>query len=158
MHRNAKAILFIMLICMFFMTAGCKARETFSGQAPTVTPAIGSFTRQIDSGPMQGGTLALPVTAVDTLNPYLTRDRYVYYMTCLVFESLFVRTGESQVKPWLAESWETQDQAVWTFHLKTGVSFHHGPSLSAYDVRYSLELLEDSENPFYNSEICDNIQ
>lgn len=157
MYRYKRIVAIIILAYMFFTMAGCKAREAFSGQAPTVTPSIGSFIRQIDSGPTPGGTISLPVTPVDTLNPYQIKDRYVYYMTCLVFESLFVRTGESQVKPWLVESWETQDQTVWTFQLKEGITFHHGSSLSAYDVRYSLELLKKSENPFYNTDICENI-
>lgn len=157
MHRYKRTIAWVLLVYVFIVTAGCKSRETFGDQAPTVTPIIGRFMKQIDSGPVQGGTLELPVTAVDTLNPYQTKDRYVYYMTCLIFESLFIRTGEGRVKPCLAESWESQAQTVWTFQLKENVSFHHGSSLSAYDVKYSLDLLKNSVNPFHNSDICENI-
>lgn len=156
MHRYNRTIIFTILIVVFFITAGCKSQETFGDLNPTITPSIGRLMKQIDSGPVQGGTLSLPVTAVESLDPFQTSDRYVYYMTCLVFESLFVRTEEGRVEPWLVESWETQGQA-WTFQLKEDVSFHHGSSLSAYDVKYSLELLKNSENPFYSSDICENI-
>lgn len=157
MHRYKRTIAWLILVFLFFIAAGCKSRETFSGQEPTITPSIGRFMKEIDSGPVQGGTLALPITAVDTLNPYQTKDRYVYYMACLIVESLFVWTGEGKVEPWLVQTWETQDATIWTFQLKEGVSFHHGSFLSAYDVKYSLELLANSENPFYNTDICENI-
>ena len=156
MYRYIKPIAGIIILYIFFVTAGCRARETSNAQAPTITPSIGRLMKQIDSGPVQGGTLALPVTAVDTLNPYKTTDRYVNYMNCLVFESLFVQIGEDRVKTWLVSSWESSEYTVWNFSLNKGVSFHNGSSLSAYDVKYSLELLQNSSNPFHNKDICDN--
>ncbi|MBP7174878.1 MAG: ABC transporter substrate-binding protein [Thermoclostridium sp.] len=147
----------IIILYVFFAAAGCKARETFRDQAPTITPAIGRMMKQIDSGPVQGGTIALPVTAVNALNPYQTTDRYVNYMNCLVFESLFVQTGEDRVKPWLVSGWESSEHTIWNFSLYEGVNFHNGSTLSAYDVKYSLELLQNSSNPYHSKEICENI-
>lgn len=156
MYRYIRPIAGIIILYVFFVAAGCRARETSNAQTPIITPSIDRLMKQIDSGPVQGGTLALPVTAVDTLNPYKTTDRYLNYMNCLVFESLFVQTGEDRVKPWLVSSWESSEYTVWKFSVNRGVSFHNGSSLSAYDVKYSLELLQNSSNPFHNKDICDN--
>lgn len=158
MHRFRKNIWFVIIINIFFLAAGCKARETFVDEPPTVTPSISKQVRMVDSGPVQGGTLTLPVTTVDNLDPYKATDRYVHLVSGFIFESLFVQTGEGETSPWLVQSWENQEYTLWTFHLKKDVYFHHGPTLSAYDVKYSLEVLGSSGSPFYNTEICNNIQ
>lgn len=43
--------------------------------------------------------------------------------------------------PELAESWEaSKDAKTWTFHLRKGVEFHNGKTLTARDVVYSYKL------------------
>lgn len=51
-------------------------------------------------------------------------------------------SGEVRVLPSLAESWEiSPDRRSYTFHLREGVRFSNGASLTATDVRYTLERL-----------------
>lgn len=157
MHRYRKATWLIIIFYILFIAAGCRARETSGSQDPDITPSIGRQVRQIDSGPVQGGTLTLPVTAIDTLDPYEARDRYVHLVSGFIFESLFVLTGEGETVPWLVESWENPEPNLWSFQLKKDVYFHHGTTLTAYDVKYSLEVLGSSGSSFYNTEIWANI-
>ena len=47
--------------------------------------------------------------------------------------------GDEGLKPRLAESWEMTDDNTWRFHLREGVTFHDGKTLSADDVVYTLK-------------------
>ena len=56
-----------------------------------------------------------------------------------VYEDL-TKYVNSEVKPWLATSWESNsDATVWTFHLRQGVKFHSGNDFTANDVKWSIE-------------------
>ena len=56
-----------------------------------------------------------------------------------VYECLVKYTPEG-LKPWLATSWESNENGtVWTFHLRKGVKFHTGNTMTAEDVKWSVE-------------------
>ena len=62
-----------------------------------------------------------------------------------VFEKLVAFNGESQVIPELAESWEvSEDNTVYTYHLRQGVHFHNGEEMKAADVVASMNRWIDA--------------
>lgn len=64
-----------------------------------------------------------------------------------VYESLTFRSSDDlKIEPLLAESWEA-DGTTWTFHLREGVKFHNGDTLTSADVVASIQrmLNPDSE-------------
>lgn len=66
-----------------------------------------------------------------------------------VFETLTKIQPDGNVKPLLAHTWEaSQDQRVWTFHLRDDVQFHNGEPFNARVVRYAFEraAAQDSTN------------
>lgn len=67
-----------------------------------------------------------------------------------LFEGLTRIDREGNVIPGLAERWEVSDDGLtYTFHLRSGVSFHDGSAFDADDAQFSLEraLAADSVNP-----------
>lgn len=65
-----------------------------------------------------------------------------------VYDHLTFRNREGEAEPAIAESWEFNDDATAvTIHVRKGVLFHNGEELTAKDVAYSLERLEDPEFP-----------
>ena len=63
-----------------------------------------------------------------------------------VYDSLLTFTTDdlSEPEPWLAEEWEVNDDATeFTFHLREGVNFHDGTPLTADDVVFSLNRLQN---------------
>jgi len=66
-----------------------------------------------------------------------------------VFEGLTRFGPDGAVLPGLAEAWEVStDGKVWTFFLRSDVTFHDGTAFDAYDVEFSLNRArtEDSTN------------
>lgn len=47
--------------------------------------------------------------------------------------------------PWVAESWETNDdKSEWTFHIRDGLAFSDGSPITGEDVKFSFEYLAES--------------
>ena len=66
-----------------------------------------------------------------------------------IFEGLTRFMSDGSVVPGLAESWDISDDGlVYTFHLRSGVTFHDGTTMDAEDVKFSLDRAraEDSTN------------
>lgn len=86
-------------------------RVTVSG-TPVVDPARGLYTSSAQALPNIYDTLVFPVE------------------------------NSEEVKPWLAESWEiSEDGTQYTFKLREDVKFHNGDSLTASDVKFSMDRL-----------------
>ncbi|MBN2304217.1 MAG: peptide ABC transporter substrate-binding protein [Anaerolineae bacterium] len=58
--------------------------------------------------------------------------------------------GGTNVGPSLAETWEAnEDLTEWTFHLRSGVTFHDGSTLDANDVVMSYVVQWDAAHPLH---------
>jgi peptide/nickel transport system substrate-binding protein len=79
-----------------------------------------------------------------TIDPALSIQGDEYMITQNVYDNL-VRVDEKlQPQPMLATRWSAEAQArVWTFTLRSGVTFHHGRELKARDVVYTFERVLD---------------
>jgi peptide/nickel transport system substrate-binding protein len=62
-------------------------------------------------------------------------------------EYLCLNLPGAALRPWLAESWSSNDDAtVWTFKLRGGVTFHNGKPMTAGDVVATFERLADPDS------------
>ena len=91
--------------------------------------------------PAQSATLRLAYDAgfggAESLDPY-SPTRF-FFTTSTMYSRLVRREMDGSPGPDLAVSWDVSDDAkVWTFHLRSGVRFHSGKSLTAEDVVYSI--------------------
>ncbi len=113
------------------------------------------------SDPVHGGTLkvALPaeLPALDpTTNTAAVIDR-VFYNN--VYQGLVRIDRRGEIVPCLASSWEISENGkLYTFHLKTGVSFHDGSDFTSADVKYSLERVSDPTTAVPHPEYYSNIE
>lgn len=121
-------------------------REFLSGAAglaalltlPSAASLVAGCGRRVGSG--SGITIGLdrPIT---TLDPAMHRSRTVQAVVRNIFDGLVARTNDMKVVPELAESWEVVDDNTWRFIIRSRVKFHDGSSLSAEDVKFSLDRI-----------------
>ncbi|WP_299844531.1 ABC transporter substrate-binding protein [uncultured Roseovarius sp.] len=103
--------------------------------------------------PKTGGRLVVGVEAAqaqDSLDPTKYFSTSNIQMGYAVHDNLVNRDADLQPMPWLATSWESNDDAsAWVFNLREGVTFHDGSDFGAEDVIYSMHrhYREGSEAP-----------
>jgi peptide/nickel transport system substrate-binding protein len=79
-----------------------------------------------------------------SLNPVVATDGISYTVEWPIFDSLLELDASLNVKPLLAESWETsRDGLTYTFKLKKGVTWHDGKPFTARDVAFTFYSVLD---------------
>jgi len=94
------------------------------------------------SMPKQGGSAVITFNNdLTTLDPQIGYDWQNWSVIKSIFDGLMdYRPGTAELEPDLAESYTVSaDELTYTFKLRYGVKFHNGRSLTASDVKYSLE-------------------
>ena len=98
----------------------------FSKPTTTAKKDIPSLTYGVIAGPLN---TYFP-------NSDLGVDAYTYNEQ--IFEGL-VTYRDRKIVPNLATSWTNPDTSTWIFNLKPGVKFHSGRTMTAADVKFSVE-------------------
>ena len=78
-----------------------------------------------------------------TLDPHDNVNFAPHQVKRQISETLVVRNDEGELVPWLAESWEYEDDETLVFQIRQGVKFHNGEELKASDVLFSLKRALD---------------
>jgi len=132
-----------------------------------LTPAI--FAGGQDEGvPAAGERLELNVgfTVDEALETMIPDEGWQYTeMGCifwpLVYQQLWILGPAPDYKPipMLADSWETEDNQTWIFHLNKDSKFHDGVAVTAEDVAFTLEYYVAAEPTRQNPDaVCTDIQ
>ena len=79
----------------------------------------------------------------DTLNFFTTESSMVYDWLNIVYDSLITYDDEYNAIPRVAKDW-TEENNVWTFHLRDDVYFSDGEQLTSADVKWTYEHAVDS--------------
>lgn len=88
-----------------------------------------------DDGVGGGGTLTVPLTNFDTLNPLLTQNRSYFHLSHLLFDRLFEYEGSGRLVPSLAEHVETSDEGRRvSVTLRKGIYWQDGTPITTKDV------------------------
>ncbi len=112
-----------------------------------ISPVQARTSRQEAATPVTGGTLGVGVQGDPTeLDPARTNLAAAILVIDLVYEGLVHEGPELVPQPAVAERWDiSEDGLTYTFHLRTGVVFHHGRELTSDDVLFSFERVMDPE-------------
>jgi len=77
------------------------------------------------------------------LDPRIGTDAQSQRIDALIFDGLVDHNAAFQFTPALALSWEQPDPLTFVFHLRSGIRFHDGRSLTARDVKWTVDSMRD---------------
>ncbi|MEX2320687.1 MAG: ABC transporter substrate-binding protein, partial [Saccharospirillum sp.] len=115
--------------------AGCSQGEDTASQPGSGEPAESSDTRQTaeNAHPVTGETLAdeqvFTYRALDessSLDPQVVEDVDGSYIVRDLFEGLLNSDEQGNLIPGVAERYETEDNQIWTFHLRDNAKWSDG--------------------------------
>lgn len=82
----------------------------------------------------------IPHADLKNLDPIWTTAYISRNHGYLIYDTLFAMDESFTPQPQMVDEWETSnDGLVWTFHLRSGLTFHDGAPVTAEDVVASLE-------------------
>ncbi|MBQ1074257.1 hypothetical protein KBX06_13955 [Micromonospora sp. C31] len=94
--------------------------------------------------PKSGGRLRVMIRLdANELDPHRMSETSAFVINEQVYESL-VQSYRGEIKPAIAESWtQSGDGLTLTFKLRDNAVFHSGRKVTAADVKYSIERIQD---------------
>lgn len=103
-----------------------------------------------------GNTLVYGSSDYTAINPALYEHGEI---NLLLFAGLTAHDGENNVVPGLAETWNF-DKATntYSFTLREGLTFHDGQPLTAEDVKFTIEAIQDSANGSENASNFEDVK
>lgn len=98
--------------------------------------------------PTEGGSIVVGITEdLDSLDPHLAVSAGTEEVLFNIFEGLVKPDIEGNLIPAVASDHTiSEDAKVYTFTLREGVQFHNGQTVTAEDVKYSIDRCADTEN------------
>ncbi|HEX8695319.1 MAG TPA: ABC transporter substrate-binding protein [Longimicrobium sp.] len=101
-----------------------------------------------------GGTVVVgAIGEIPDINPLTSTDHTANQVQQFVlFAPLVTYNEKLEPVPWLARSWEVNaDTTELTFHLRNDVYWHDGVKTTAYDVKWSYNMVRDTDTGFPNT-------
>jgi peptide/nickel transport system substrate-binding protein len=100
-----------------------------------------------NSAPRDPNTVVVLIeSSPANLDPRIGTDAQSQRIDALLFDGLVARDASFHFTPALAENWDQPDPLTLVFHLRRDVHFHDGRSLTAPDVKWTLESMIDGKH------------
>lgn len=129
LKRTWIAILAIIIV----VVAGVSSVEIYKEEVLNIDPDIETI---------ESDTLFLSCVSLDTLNPIASQSEDVYYLSQLLYDSLFTFDENLNVIPELVEEYQVDTvKAKVTLKLKEGIQWHNGKKLQAKDVQFTVNAI-----------------
>ena len=123
-RREWGTLLGCWLVVVMCFAGGCSRR---AAQDPSAVVFL------IESGPTN-------------LDPRYGTDGQSQRIDRLLFDGLVQRDTQMNLQGDLAEKWENPDPLTYVFHLRSGVKFHDGRTLTSRDVKATIDYMMKPEN------------
>jgi peptide/nickel transport system substrate-binding protein len=136
------------LPALSFIAAACGGDDDDDGGAQTGGA-------ETTAGAVQpGGTVRVALIQPTTEpNPLLVQDEGGAGMLGATGEYLSFSDEDLALQPRIAESWEpNEDGSVWTFTIRSGVTFHNGQALTSEDVVATFDKLINPDGGSANAQ------
>jgi peptide/nickel transport system substrate-binding protein len=122
----------VLLILLAIIAGGAYAAYTFLHSSNKPTVAAKKDIPLLTYG-LSDGTLSQPYPLGDNATSAMVQ------VNAQLFEGLVRYEQQTKIVPLLATTWYNPNDTTWVFNLRQGVKFHSGRTLTAQDVKYSLD-------------------
>lgn len=147
MKKVVTLLLIIALVATAMMGCGAPAGNNAAPQQEATSDQGGSKPAQ--TAAKDKLVVAIPETPT-YMDPQIQATIGTFRVTTQIYDRLVELDADMNLVPTLAESWEVKDATTTVFHLRQGVKFHDGNTMTAEDVKYSLERCIASPGVNYN--------
>ena len=135
--------LLALFLTLGLLLAGCGQQQAAESGEPS--PSLAPSPTSSPSPAADDGRFSLAWSAAAGLNPYSCTARDNRLLLPLLYEGLFVLDTAFAAQPQLCDSYSvSEDGLVWTFTLKSGLSFWDGSALTVEDVLASFTAAQSS--------------
>jgi peptide/nickel transport system substrate-binding protein len=136
-------------------TTGSRRQFLAAAAAAGLIPILGSdvvvaraMASAQDAQPVRGGTfVTIAQDTLKSLSPEDGSETAQWVAIAQMFDGLYIVNENYEMEPVLADSYEASaDGKVYTFKIKSGVTFHNGEDFSSADVKYTYDWILDPKN------------
>lgn len=107
-------------------------------------------------GSSESGVLVYGSGDYTRINPAMDEHCEI---NALLFNGLTAHDRDNQVVPGLAESWEYDPDAyTYTFHIRSGITWHDGEPFTADDVKFTIEAIMNPDNGAENAPNYEDVE
>ncbi|MCL2341980.1 MAG: ABC transporter substrate-binding protein [Firmicutes bacterium] len=105
------------------------------------------------------------ITGFDTINPFLSKNKDVQYLSKLIYRSLMRIAPDFKIQNDLAEEWSKLTDATYLIKLKNDIAWSDGSKFTAGDVKFTIDsvknfqgdsIYKDNVKDIANVEIIDD--
>jgi peptide/nickel transport system substrate-binding protein len=138
--KKGKSKLWLILLVLVVLAVAAAAIIYSTKPAKQQTAAVKKDVPYLTYGFSDTGDITpdYPTESADTVNTILIDSQ--------LFEGLVRYQDQTKVVPDLATSWSNPDDSTWVFNLRHNVKFHSGRTMTATDVKYSLDYAVAHQN------------
>lgn len=130
--------LLVLCLALMMVFVGCSSNSSKPAEtAPAAEPVAASE-------PAKNDTLTVVITAdPGGLNPSHISGSAMGQVVRQLYDTLFIYDENYTITPWLAESYEYEDDVTLVLHLRHGVKFANGDELHASDVLFTIKTAQE---------------
>ncbi len=152
--KRRKVLATSLVLCMALTAFGCGGGDDTKQQG-----------NNDNQGQQNGGEVAYKDTLtwgqgadITSLDPHQGKETTAVEFTDQIFDTLFVVDENNEVQPLIAESYEQTSDTQYAVKIREGIKFHDGSTLTAEDVKFSLDRAIASASVSYIVDFIDNIE
>ena len=145
MKRWLKTLPALALIGLVSLVLACGGEsDPIPAPLSTASSQLAATLGSEPTGSGTGGVFRRLWNEPPTLDPHQVGDTDSAGVLVEIFSGLVTLNTDLQVEPDLAERWEVSDDGLtYTFFIRSNAKFHDGKSVTAEDVKFSLERALD---------------
>ena len=86
--------------------------------------------------------ISLGIAEFDTINPILSKNKYIQEITKIIYEPLLELDSEYKIQNCLASEWAKTSETTYLIKLKNDIKWSNGENLTADDVLFTIDILK----------------